>query len=283
MSFRLFADIQFIQALTSSALGSECRDADRPQIVSEAFRLTHITQQVQLQRMRSQCASLALLSLRRAQSRSAQHAAFSSARRCANARIDEYVEDPLNAPLNPIQSVTENVPPPPTPPPIERPQTGPEAQALKAQQLFGSRNADPKEREEELKRASKTIAGVLVPPRPDEPDNCCMSGCVNCVWDRYRDELEDWAAASAEARQKIKALRSTEKVSDVTSQPGQAPSHVETSMDDDGGGSETNWEDTSSGGDKDLFEGVPVGIREFMKIEKRLKEQHKKEQQSAGG
>jgi hypothetical protein len=30
-----------------------------------------------------------------------------------------------------------------------------------------------------------------------------------------------------------------------------------------------------------LFEGVPVGIREFMKIEKRLKEQHKKEQ-SAG-
>ena len=90
-----------------------------------------------------------------------------------------------------------------------------------------------------------------------------MSGCVNCVWDRYRDELEDWAAASAEARQKLQAQRA-------------AASQAATSMDDDGGGSETNWEEDT--GEKDLFEGVPVGIREFMKIEKRLKEQHKKEQ-----
>lgn len=90
-----------------------------------------------------------------------------------------------------------------------------------------------------------------------------MSGCVNCVWDRYRDELEDWAAASAEARQKLQAQRA-------------AASQAATSMDDDGGGSETNWEEDA--GEKDLFEGVPVGIREFMKIEKRLKEQHKKEQ-----
>lgn len=233
--------------------------------------------------MRSQCASLALLTLRRAQSRPAQHAArtaFSTTRKNANTKLDEYADDPLNKPLNPIQSVTENVPTPATPPPIERPQTEPERQAQKAQQLFGDRTADAKAREEELKKASKVIAGVLVPPRPDEPDNCCMSGCVNCVWDRYRDELEEWAAASAKARQKLQAQRSTEKVADATSQKGQAPTHVETSMDDDGGGSETNWD---AGGEKDLFEGVPVGIREFMKIEKRLKEQHKKEQQSAGG
>lgn len=97
-----------------------------------------------------------------------------------------------------------------------------------------------------------------------------MSGCVNCVWDRYRDELEDWAAASAEARQKLKAQRAAANA---------AASEAATSMDDDGGGSETNWEEDTGG--KDLFEGVPVGIREFMKIEKRLKEQHKK-QQSAG-
>jgi predicted nucleic acid-binding Zn-ribbon protein len=97
-----------------------------------------------------------------------------------------------------------------------------------------------------------------------------MSGCVNCVWDRYRDELEDWAAASKEARQAQRAA--AKAVSDAASQAA-------TSMDDDGGRSETNWEEDS--GEKDLFEGVPVGIREFMKIEKRLKEQHKKEQ-SAG-
>lgn len=225
--------------------------------------------------MRSQCASLAILSLKRAQSRPAQYAsraAFSSTRKTANTRaIDEYAEDSLNAPLNPIQSVTKTVPPPLIPPPAERPLTGPEEQALKAQAIFGSR--DPNEREAELKKASTTIAGVLVPPKPDEPDNCCMSGCVNCVWDRYRDELEDWAAASAEARQKLQAQRAAAKAAN------DAASQVATSMDDDGGGSEANWEEDTE--EKDLFEGVPVGIREFMKIEKRLREQQKK-QQSAG-
>merc|ERR1711941_79412 len=94
-----------------------------------------------LQRMRSQCASLALFTLRRAQSRPLQNAyraAFSSTRKVAKVNpIDEYAEDPLNAPLNPIQSVTETIPPPPTPPPNERPRTGPEEAALKAQMLFG--------------------------------------------------------------------------------------------------------------------------------------------------
>jgi hypothetical protein len=241
-----------------------------------------------LQRMRSQCASLALFTLRRAQSGPLQNvsrAAFSSTRKVAKVNpIDEYAEDPLNAPLNPIQSVTETIPPPPTPPPNERPRTGPEEAALKAQMLFGKpTDAETRqaERDAELKKLSTNIAGVLVPPRPEEPDNCCMSGCVNCVWDRYRDELEDWAAASAEAREKMKAQRAKEKAASGVSQEGGTPSHVMSSMDDDGGGSETNWEAPDSDEGKDLFEGVPVGIREFMKIEKRLKEQQKKAQ-SAG-
>jgi predicted nucleic acid-binding Zn-ribbon protein len=224
------------------------------------------------QRMRSQCASLAILSLKRAQIRPAQYAsraAFSSTHTSANTNpIDDYAEDSLNAPLNPIQSVVKTVPPPPIPPSAERPLTGPEEQALKAQAIFGSR--DPNEREAELKKASTTIAGVLVPPKPEEPDNCCMSGCVNCVWDRFRDELEDWATASAEARKALQTQRAAAKA--ASDADGQAAM----SMDDDSGGSETNWEEDT--GEKDLFEGVPVGIREFMKIEKRLKEQHKKEQ-----
>ena len=72
------------------------------------------------------------------------------------------------------------------------------------------------------------------------------------------------------------ANRTEGRAAGVTAKGATAPSHVATSMDDDGGGSETNWEEDT--GEKDLFEGVPVGIREFMKIEKRLKEQHKKEQ-----
>lgn len=36
------------------------------------------------------------------------------------------------------------------------------------------------------------IAGVTVPMRPTEPDNCCMSGCVNCVWELYNDDLKEY-------------------------------------------------------------------------------------------
>ena len=54
------------------------------------------------------------------------------------------------------------------------------------------------------------------------------------------------------------------------------------SMDDDGGGSETNWNDakldlgTGLQGDE-LFKEIPVGIREFMRTEKLLKQKHASE------
>ena len=69
----------------------------------------------------------------------------------------------------------------------------------------------------------------------------------------------------------------------------EAAKGVDMSMDDDGGGSETNWDgaEVGSGGGGEagmekLFEGVPVGIREFMRTEKRLKERHKREGTSGG-
>ena len=82
---------------------------------------------------------------------------------------------------------------------------------------------------------------------------------MNCVWDLYRDDVEEWAARSREARMKEMQNRGREN---------------SRSMDDDGGGSETNW---TLGNDQDLFADVPVGIREFMKTEKLLKERHVKE------
>ncbi|TFB06733.1 UPF0651 protein [Trichoderma ghanense] len=139
------------------------------------------------------------------------------------------------------------------------PQTSPES---RARVIFGSRLLGPAEEADRLaqKKAKSTyVAGVLIPPRPEEPDNCCMSGCVNCVWDRYREDLEEWTARKAEANARLRAGSRT--------------------MDADGGGSETAWTANIS---KDLWEEealkkVPVGIREFMKQEKRLKERHQKE------
>lgn len=142
----------------------------------------------------------------------------------------------------------------------------------KARIVFGSKLAGPAERRKEIEAASQTVAGIMVPPRPEEPDNCCMSGCVNCVWDLYRDEMEEWAAKSAEARARLHAQREEGQATGSMLAGKGTPSHVLTSMDDDGGGSETNWGPTGTEGD--LFDDIPVGIREFMKTEKKLKQKH---------
>lgn len=140
------------------------------------------------------------------------------------------------------------------------------------------------------------VAGIWVPPKPEEPDNCCMSGCVNCVWDRYGDELEEWAVARKVADQALKKEETLEKdkkripgpgISEtglVLGKGGNSTQQTMTNMDNDGGGGDSNWgtgleTDFTS---EDLFKGVPVGIREFMKQEKRLKEKHAREGTQAG-
>lgn len=30
------------------------------------------------------------------------------------------------------------------------------------------------------------------PPAPEQPLNCCMSGCVNCVWEVYADDYKEY-------------------------------------------------------------------------------------------
>ncbi|KAM3458130.1 hypothetical protein MY3296_000780 [Beauveria thailandica] len=159
----------------------------------------------------------------------------------------------------------------------------PTTAAERARVIFGSRLLGPAERADRAAgRAAQatTIAGVRVPPRPEEPDNCCMSGCVNCVWDLYREDMEEWTLASSEARKRLaESAAATATAAAAASAGGGGAGLV------GGGGSDKNlamgavgdatitkdmWTD-------DVFRNVPVGIREFMKQEKRLKEKHRRE------
>ncbi len=111
--------------------------------------------------------------------------------------------------------------------------------------------------------------------RPAEPDSCCMGGCVNCVWDAYREEVEEWARARRRREEERGERR------DVSKRGSREESKMRGRDDggDEGGvgdldevGGLGGWEGEG------LFEGVPVGIREFMNTEKRLKERRAREQ-----
>lgn len=92
---------------------------------------------------------------------------------------------------------------------------------------------------------------------------------MNCVWDQYRDDIEEWAAAKKDSNRALKKER--ERENKGVSAP------AATSMDDDGGGSEGIWDVGEEEKGDDLFEGLPVGIRAFMAQEKKLKEKHARE------
>lgn len=71
--------------------------------------------------------------------------------------------------------------------------------------VFGGRlkGEPPRSTSRVLSGGTKKIAGVQVPAKPQEPDNCCMSGCVNCVWEIYSEDLRDWKHRRKEAAEKI--------------------------------------------------------------------------------
>ena len=71
-----------------------------------------------------------------------------------------------------------------------------------------------------------------------------MSGCVNCVWDSYGDELEEWDRARKEA---------------------------DVALAKEGGGKEIARDREVGLESDELLGGIDVGIREFMRVEKMLK------------
>ncbi|KAK3116387.1 hypothetical protein LTR53_003307 [Teratosphaeriaceae sp. CCFEE 6253] len=190
-----------------------------------------------------------------------------------------YVTDPLDAPLRSAKSAALSAEPANGPAKQQPSDPMQEEKLAKFRTIFGSsRHTEPEERKRAIESRSELVAGVLVPPKPEEPENCCMSGCANCVWDLFRDDMEEWAAKTVEARAHTAEQRLRGQASGLMGPGAALPSHVATSMDDDGGGSDTAW---SAGGGPDLFADIPVGIREFMKTEKKLK--LKKQAEKAGG
>ncbi|KAL2047601.1 hypothetical protein N7G274_000643 [Stereocaulon virgatum] len=167
-----------------------------------------------------------------------------------------------------ISSTLPPAPPQPSSTAAPRPTTTPNP-ATKI--LFG-RDADtsgPSPKARGLERAAKGLE------RPPEPDNCCMSGCVHCVWDAYREEVEGWAAARRQRDSDVAKRAGEGSRAGVGEEIGGLGEGDEGSgvADVDGVGGFEGW--GAGGGEEGedaLFEGVPVGIREFMKQEKRIRE-----------
>ncbi|AMD19642.1 HCL509Wp [Eremothecium sinecaudum] len=72
--------------------------------------------------------------------------------------------------------------------------------------VFGNRlkGEPPKSSSRMLVQESRVIGGVTVPAKPIPPDNCCMSGCVQCVWLLYNDDVHEWRSKRKMAAEALK-------------------------------------------------------------------------------
>ncbi|WVN89315.1 uncharacterized protein L203_104537 [Cryptococcus depauperatus CBS 7841] len=101
------------------------------------------------------------------------------------------------------------------------------------------------------------IQGVVVPPRPVPPgdEECCMSGCVNCVYTAYSQELEEYMAAIDAAREALKAAHISQE---------DWPDEIENS----GNVERVKGQEES---------GMDTGMSAFLALEKKLKTKHASE------
>lgn len=121
----------------------------------------------------------------------------------------------------------------------------------------------------EAQRQAFTIAGLKLSPRPQEPNNCCMSGCIDCVWELYKEELVEWKEKRAEIKRKLLFERQDLEwpVAVLGLEPKERQS-VHKAAD------RAKLEEKIEA-DKDADDDLNVSIKAFLKTEKRLKEKRK--------
>lgn len=115
------------------------------------------------------------------------------------------------------------------------------------------------------------IAGVTVPDKPTEPDNCCMSGCINCVWELFNDDLKHWNDKRKEAALKLKQkggrwpedFHAPVKYLDR----GNLPKSL----------ANADVSEENEKPDLDVWGDVPVSIKVFVETEKKMKARRKEE------
>lgn len=115
-----------------------------------------------------------------------------------------------------------------------------------------------------MRQEPRVIAGVTVPARPIEPDNCCMSGCINCVWEMYNDDIQDWKDKRKEA---AKALVKKGGIWPADFHPPVrylTPANLPKQMSPQDKTESDGWAD------------VPISIKVFAEFEKKLKAKKKK-------
>ncbi|KAK9722084.1 hypothetical protein K7432_002971 [Basidiobolus ranarum] len=53
--------------------------------------------------------------------------------------------------------------------------------------------------------SSQILKKYGLPERPQEPTTCCMSGCANCVWDVFNDDIKEYNEAVKNIRSDYQA------------------------------------------------------------------------------
>ncbi|EGV61831.1 hypothetical protein PSN45_000515 [Yamadazyma tenuis] len=146
------------------------------------------------------------------------------------------------------------------------------------EKIFGGRiRGDTRTSSSRLTRGQpRNIAGVMVPDKPPEPDNCCMSGCINCVWEMYRDDVKEWNEKRFEAAAKINEQGGDFIWPHDFHPPVQhlGESHIPEEF------KEQKKDGSAEGRDDDTWSNVPVAIRVFAEAEKKIKA--RKKQREAG-